>query len=213
MINILIADDHVLLREGLKKVIKSEIDMNIAGEFDNGTDVVGFFRKNDCDLVILDISFPERSGFDVLADIKRIKPNVKVIMLSMFPESLYAVRALKLGAKGYMTKDSPPEEIINAIRLVMNGKRYISENFAQRLAESVDSDIKKARHENLSEREMEVLIKIAQGRNIKEIADELTLSPSSVNTYRARILDKMNLKSNTEIIYYAIQYGLVKLNL
>ncbi len=213
MIKIVIADDHNLLREGLKKVIKSELDMKIVGEFDNGSDVLSYFRSNDCDLVILDISFPERSGFDILFEIKRIKPELKIIMLSMFPENLYAERAFKLGANGYMTKDSSPDEIIKAIRMVITGKKYISDNFAQKLAENIIVDKHKDKHEELSEREMEVLIKIAQGKSIREISEEMALSQSSVNTYRTRILEKMNLKSNTEIIYYAIQYGLIKINI
>ncbi|MFC2132079.1 response regulator [Bacteroidota bacterium] len=213
MIKILIADDHVLVREGLKKVFKRDIDMKVIGEVDNADDVIGFVRKNNCDVIMLDINFPERSGFEVLFDLKNINPKIKVIMLSMFPENLYAERALKLGAKGYLTKDSPPEEIIKAIRKVMNGQRYISENFAQRLAESVDENFKKAKHEELSEREMEVFVKIAQGKSIKEIAGDMAVSQSSVNTYRNRIFDKMNLKSNTEIIYYAIQFSLIKFNI
>lgn len=213
MIKILIADDHELVREGLKKVIKAEVDMKIVGEESDACGIIKFVINNDCDIIILDLSLPDRSGFDVLVDLKKIKPDVKVVILSMFPENVYAERALSLGAWGYLSKDYPADEIINAVRKIISGRRYFSENIAQKLAERLDSNIGEAGHESLSERELDVMVKIGQGKTVKEIADELSVSQSSVNTYRSRIFEKMNFKSNTEIIYYAIQNKLIEFKL
>jgi len=210
MIKILIADDHELVREGLKKVIKADIDMKIIGEASNVSGIINFVINKDCDIILLDLNFPERSGFDVLQEIKDINKQTKIIILSMLPEKLYAERALKLGAWGYLSKGAPADEIVHAIRQVMNGKRYISDVIAQLLVENVGKDFSKPLHDKLSNREMDVLIKIANGKAIKKIADEMMISLSTANSYRVRMMKKMSFNSNSEIIYYAIKNGLIE---
>ncbi len=206
---ILIADDHPLIREGFKKILDREVGLTVAGEATNANEVFTFLRKHPCDLVVLDITMPGRSGLDILEDIHRQHPEVKILILSIHPESRFAIRALKAGAHGYLTKDSAPEELVTAIRKIQQGDKYISPQLAQHIAHRLGPEQAVLPHERLSNREMEVFLNIAAGKTIQEIANALNVSPSTVNTYRNRILEKMGLKSNADIIHYAMRNHLV----
>ncbi len=208
-LSVYIADDHLLIREGLRRVLKDEAYIDVAGETANSGDVLSFVMENEVDVVILDINFPDRNGLEVLKDIKKAKPEVKVLMLSMYPEEHYAVRALKAGASGYLTKQSASEELIHAVNKVAKGGKYISSELAEKLAFDMDLTVGKASYTELSDREFEVLVLIAKGKPQNEIAADLSLSPSTVNTYRTRILEKLGFKSNAEIIHYAIENKLI----
>jgi two-component system invasion response regulator UvrY len=209
MIKILIADDHAVVREGLKQIISETSDMLVADEADNGQDVLDKVSEQNYDVVLLDITLPGRSGLDVLKQLKSKKPKLPVLMLSVHPEEQYAVRTLKAGAAGYLTKGSATDELIAAIRKISQGKKYISSSLAEKLAFDLDADHEKPRHEILSDREYQVMSMIASGKTVKEIADELSLSVQTISTYRSRILEKMKMKNNAEIIYYAVKQGLV----
>ncbi len=209
MIKILIADDHALIREGFKRLIAAEIGFRVIGEAENGLEALEFLRNHDCDLVVLDISMPGKNGLELLKEIRALRPNVKTLVLSMHPEDRFAIRALKAGAAGYLTKVSAPKELITAIHKIVDGGKYISESLAEKLAFNLDANAKKAEHERLSDREYEVFRLIAEGKAISEIAKTLNLSLSTVNTYRSRILQKMNMQSNAEIIHYALRNNLL----
>ena len=209
MIRIGIADDHYLIREGFQKLIDKEIDMTVVFEAENGAEVLEVVRNNDCDVIVLDIHVPGRSGLDLLTDLREMKPETKVLILTMQPEDHMAIRTLKTGASGYVTKDSAPDDLIKAIRKVHGGGKYISETLAERLAFDLDADRDRPPHETLSDREFQVFQSIGEGRTMNEICQELSLSLSTVNTYRARVLQKMNMQSNAELIHYAIKNNLV----
>lgn len=209
MKKILIADDHAIFREGLKQIIARTVDMEVAGEAADGQEVLRKVRENDYDLVVLDISMPGRSGLDVLTEIKSLKPRLPVLILSMHPEEQYAVRAFRAGAAGYVTKGSPPQELVEALEKVALGKKYVSPSLAEALADSLDHPDQKEPHMELSNREYQVLCMIASGKPVGKIAEELSLSVKTVSTYRTLILRKMNLKNNAEITRYAIQNSLV----
>jgi len=209
MINILIVDDHAVVRAGLRQIISGVSDMTVADEADGGAEALTKIRKKCCSMVVLDISMPDKSGLDVLKEIKNEHPKLPVLMLSMYPEDQYAVRSLRSGASGYMTKDSAPEELVTAIRTVAAGRKYISSDLAEKLAFNLDVDMKKDPHEMLSDREYQVLCMIASGKTISEIADQLCLSVKTISTYRSRILEKMQLKNNSELTNYAIRNHLI----
>ncbi|MCX5856724.1 MAG: response regulator transcription factor [Deltaproteobacteria bacterium] len=208
-IKILIADDHPIVRAGFKQVISDMPDMLVADEAANGQEVLNYIRKKDYDLVLLDISMPGRSGLEVLKDLKSEKPKLPVLILSIYPEEQYAIRALRAGASGYMTKASAPNELIAAIRKISEGGKYISASLAEKLAYYLDGDASKPPHETLSDREYQVMLMIASGKTVTEIADELCLSVKTISTYRTHILDKMKMKNNAEITLYAVQNKLV----
>ncbi len=210
MIKILIADDHAVVREGLKQIISENPDMIVTDEANNGQEVLNKVSEQHYDIVLLDITMPGKSGLDVLKQLKSKKPKLPVLMLSVHPEEQYAVRTLKAGASGYLTKGSATDELIAAIRKISQGKKYISSSLAEKLAFDLDIDHDKPRHEILSDREYQVMSMIASGKTIKEIADELSLSVQTISTYRSRILEKMKMKNNAEIIYYAVKQGLVE---
>jgi two-component system invasion response regulator UvrY len=210
MIKILIADDHVIVRTGLKQILSETNDLVVTGEAGDGQDTINKVCENDYDMVLLDISMPGRGGLEVLSEIKKNKPDVPVLILSMHPEEQYAVRALKTGASGYLTKQSAPDELINAIRKVSRGGKYVTTSLAERLASEIKIDIEKPRHEILSNREFQILCMIASGKTPRQISEELSLSAKTISTYRCRILSKMNMKNNAELTYYAIQNHLVK---
>ncbi|MFA6456692.1 MAG: response regulator transcription factor [Bacteroidota bacterium] len=210
MIHIIIADDHQLIREGLRKVLRDESDMKIVADVSNTHDLLEQLRKESADVLVLDVNMPGRSGIDVLADLKREFPSVKILMLSMHPEDALAVRALKSGAHGYITKNSPPEEMINAIRKVGGGRRYISETLADKLADNVQSKTSQELHHTLSDREFEVFQLLGAGVTVSEIAVRLSLSVPTVSTYRARILEKMKMETTAELIHYAVKNNLVE---
>lgn len=210
MIRILIADDHAIVRRGLKQILTEIPGVAAIDEAANGQEVLAMVNKEDYDLVLLDISMPARSGLDVLKQLRAERPGVSVLMLSMHPEEQYAVRALKAGAAGYLTKESAPDELIMAARKILAGGRYVSASLAERLAYDLDRPSDKPLHETLSDREFQILCMIASGRTVKEIGKDLALSVKTVSTYRARILAKMRFKNNAEITRYAIENGLLQ---
>ncbi|MDP8247339.1 MAG: response regulator transcription factor [Candidatus Tritonobacter lacicola] len=209
MIKILIADDHIIVRRGLKQIVAEFSDMVVTDEASNFQEVLDKVDKKDFDVVVLDITLPGRSGMDVLKQIKSQDPKLPVLVLSMHPEEQYAVRALRAGASGYLTKESAPDELIAAIRKVATGGKYISPSLAEKLAFELDTGTAKSPHEALSDREYQVLCMIASGKTVKEIAEELILSVKTISTYKARILEKMRMKSNAELTHYAIKNRLV----
>jgi DNA-binding NarL/FixJ family response regulator len=209
MIKILIADDHAVVREGVKHILSEMPDMVVAGEAGRGQEVLEKIGKKEYDLILLDIAMPGRDGLEILKDLKLQKPKLPVLILSMFPEEQYALRALKSGASGYLTKDSIPDELIKAIQKIMRGGKYISSSFSEKMLFSFDSNAEKPLHETLSDREYQVMRMIASGKTLKEIADELALSVKTVSTYKSRILDKTGMKNNVELTHYAVKHRLV----
>lgn len=210
MIKILIADDHAIVREGLKQILAETPDMVVADEANNGHDVVTKVLKNDFDVVLLDISMPGRNGIDILKQLKTERPRISVLILSMYSEEQYAMRALRAGASGYLTKESAPDELIEAIRRVSQGRKYISPAVAEKLALNLEPGSERPPHEVLSDREYQVMCMIASGKTIKEIGDQLGLSVKTISTYRARVLEKLNIKNNAALTHYAIQNRLVE---
>ncbi len=209
MIDILIVDDHAVVRAGLRQIISGVSDMVVADEAGDGIEALAKIRgKKRYSVIVLDISMPGKSGLDVLKEIRVQHPKLPVLMLSMYPEDQYAMRALRSGASGYMTKDSAPDELVTAIRTVAAGRKYINSDLAERLAFNLDAHMKKEPHEILSDREYQVLCTIASGKTISEIADQLSLSVKTISTYRRRILEKMQLKNNAELTNYAIRNNL-----
>ena len=209
MIRIIIADDHPIVRAGMKQIISEASDMKVADEAGDGRQLLNKIRTEKFDVVILDITMPHIDGLDVLKQLKIEKPKMPVIILSIHPESQYALRVLKAGASGYVTKTSAPDELINAIRKVNRGGKYISASVAEKLAFQLEADFEEMPHEALSDREYQVLCMLASGKTVTEIADELALSVKTVSTYRSRILEKMDMKNNAELIHYAVQNKLV----
>jgi DNA-binding NarL/FixJ family response regulator len=209
MIKILIADDHAIVREGLKQILLESPDLVVVAEASTGQEVLDKVVKNDLDLVVLDISMPGRGGVDILKEIKSLKPKLPVLILSMYPEEQYAVRVLKSGASGYLTKESAPIELVKAIRQISQGKKYISPSLAEKLAVDLEVSPDKLPHETLSDREYQVMCMIASGKTLKEIADGLSLSIKTISTYRSRILEKMNMRTNAELTHYAVKNRLV----
>jgi DNA-binding NarL/FixJ family response regulator len=210
MIKVLVADDHAVVRRGLVQILTEAPDMVAAGEASTGREVLQAVQKHDYDVLVLDIAMPEGGGLEVLQQLQTLKPDLRVLILSVYPERQYAVRALKTGAAGYLTKESVPDELIAAIRKVARGGKYVSQSLAEQLASELRGEVEKEPHEALSDREFQVMILLAAGKSITDVAEELSLSVKTVSTYRARILDKLNLKSTAEIIRYALEHGLVE---
>lgn len=209
MIRVLIADDHAVVRQGLKQILGDTPEMLVAGEAATGQQVLDKVRAESWDVVVLDISMPGHSGLDVIKQLKSERPKLPVLVLSMYSEDQYAMRVLKAGASGYLTKETAADELVKAIRKVVSGGRYVSPLLAEKLAFEIGADTGRLPHETLSDREFQVLRLIAAGKPVKEIAVELSLSVKTVSTYRARLLDKMNLGTNAELMHYAIQNHLV----
>lgn len=211
MINIYVVDDHVLVREGLKKILdQNTIDVKVCGEASNGDGIIEKLNEAEPDIVILDIALPGKSGLEVLKDIKERFPKLPVLMLSMHPEERFAVRSLRAGASGYLTKSGISDQLIKAIRqIVTHKKKYISPSVAEQLANQVDLNNNKPLHESLSDREFQVMCMIGSGKDVNKIAEELSLSIQTIHTYRNRIKDKMKLDSNVEITRYALKNGLI----
>ena len=210
MIRVLIVDDHTILRRGLSQIIAETEEMEVAGEADSGAQAIKLARAEPFDVVLLDISMPDRNGMDTLKQLKKEKPRLAVLMLSMHPEEHYAMRALKAGASGYLTKQSAPALLVTAIRQVASGRKYVSAELAEELARTVSDDNDRQRHETLSDREYETLRLMASGKTLTEIAAEMSLSVKTVSVYRARLLEKMQLKNNAELTYYALKHKLVE---
>jgi len=209
MIRILVADDHAVVRKGVKHICSEFPDAIFISEASNGVEVMEEIRKRDYDLVLLDISMPGKDGLEILKEIKLGKPKLPVLMLSMFPEEQFALRALKSGASGYLTKEGMPNELLKAIQKVLRGGKYLSESFSDELLLAMDRNIEKMPHETLSDREYQVMLMIAAGKTRKEISDKLFLSVKTVSTYRTRILEKMGLKTNADITKYIIKHNLM----
>lgn len=208
-IRLLIVDDHTIVRKGLKELVESDEMITVTAEAATAAEALRCLLNLDFDVVIMDISMPGRSGLEALKDIKKNYPRVPVLILSMYPEEQYAIRVMKSGAAGYMTKESAPEDLIEAIKSVVKGKKFISENIAQQMADHLDETAKALPHEILSDREYEVMLAIAKGRSVSEIAEDLALSAKTVSTYRYRLLKKLGLKNNLELIRYLINKKLV----
>ncbi len=209
MLRILIADDHPIFREGIKKHIDKEVDLKIEYEATDGIEAYNMLLDYDVDVVILDLEIPGKSGLEILTDIKKIKPKLPILIFSMHPEERYGVRAFKAGASGYLSKEVNSKTLIQAIHTVSTGRKYITPALAEKLATEVSKDSEKMPHELLSNREFEIMRMIALGKSVREIADELNLSVNTINTYRSRILEKMNMKTNMEIAYYAIKSEII----
>ena len=210
MIRALIADDHAVVRQGLRQILQETSDMQVTGEAATGPEALERARGDSYDVVVLDITMPGRSGFEVLKELRVERPELPVLVLSMHAEEQFAVRLLKAGAAGYLNKETAPEELVKAIRKVVAGGRYVSPTLAEKLAFEIDAGSDKLAHETLSDREFQVMRMLASGKTVKEIAAELSLSVKTISTYRARILAKMNLHTNAELIHYAITNQLVE---
>jgi two-component system invasion response regulator UvrY len=209
-INVIIADDHAILRTGLKQILAETEDISVIAEAQTANEAIAFSRNADADVLLLDISLPDRSGIDALKYIKKDNSKIAVLMLSMHREDQYAVRALKAGAAGYLCKQSASTDLVNAIYTVAKGKKFITPEVAEILANQVDAKNDKAPHENLSDREFQTLTLIASGLSVGEIATKLSLSVKTISMYRARLLEKMQLKHNAELTHYAIKNNLVE---
>jgi DNA-binding NarL/FixJ family response regulator len=208
-INVLIADDHAIVRQGLRQILSETEDLVVAGEADDGVEALQLARQQEWNVFLLDVSMPNRNGIDTLKQLKKEFPKLPVLILSMHPEEQYAVRALKAGASGYLTKQSAPEQLVTAIRQVARGKKYVSPTVAMQLADAIANDTEQPAHELLSDREYEVLKLIAAGKTLTQVADELNLAVATISTFRARILTKLGLSSTAEMIRYGLEHGLV----
>ena len=210
MIRILIADDHAIVRAGLKQFIADQPDMQVAGEAATGSEAIQLVRASEFDVVLLDISMPDKNGIDTLRLLRHVKPDLPVLMLSAYGEDQYAVNLLRAGAAGYLNKEAASTQLVGAIRTVVQGRKYVSPSLAQILADGVSGDGEKPLHAELSQREFQIFCKLAAGAAVSKIADELNLSVKTVSTYRTRILEKMAMKSNADLTYYAIKNGLIE---
>lgn len=208
MIRVLIADDHAIVRQGLKQIVEESGEMRVVAEAANGADALYKMREIACDVVLLDISMPGKSGIEVLKQIKEEKPKLPVLILSIYPEDQYAVRLIKSGAAGYMTKETAPMEVVEAVRRVASGKKYISPTVAEMLANDIRAPEEKRPHEILSNREYQIFLLFASAKTATEIADTLALSIKTVSTHRSRILEKMHMHNNAELMHYAIENNL-----
>jgi two-component system invasion response regulator UvrY len=207
---ILLIDDHAVVRQGLKLILADHIRSARFGEAQNAGEALNRVSKETWDVAVLDITMPGRNGWEVLREIKRLRPKLPVLVLSMHPEDQFAVRMLKNGAAGYLTKESAGEELAGAIKKVVSGGRYVSPSLAERMAAYLDIDVQKPPHERLSDREFQIMRMMASGKPVSQVARELSLSVQTISTYRARILEKMDLKNNAEMTRYAIEKGLLK---
>ena len=209
MMRVLIVDDHAILRRGLKALLADEFHGAAFGEASDTRQALEQLQKKEWDVVLLDITLPGKNGLDLLKELKVARPKLPVLVLSAHPEDQFALRALKAGAEGYMTKESAPEELAKAVRKILAGGRYVSPALAEKLALTVGQDSTRTPHETLSDREYEVMCRIASGKTVTEIAGELALSAKTISTYRARVLEKLGVKNSAEIVQYAIRNGLV----
>ena len=208
-LKIMLVDDHAVVRQGLKQILVEAFSDGVFGEAQNAAEALALVRQEPWDVVVLDLTLPGESGLDVLKQIRRDHSDLPVLILSMHPENQYAVRTIKAGAAGYLTKESAPEELVQAIRKIQSGGKYISDSVAEKLAFHIVTGDEKPPHEKLSDREYQIMCMIASGKEVKQIADELSLSVKTVSTYRARLLEKMNMQTNAEVTYYAISNHLV----
>jgi DNA-binding NarL/FixJ family response regulator len=209
MIGVLIADDHAIVRQGLKQILSHDLNLQVVGEASNGDEVLEMVERLRLDAVVLDITMPGKNGLEVLKELKRRHPDLPVLVLSMHPEDQFAIRILKAGAAGYVTKESAPEELIGALRKVCQGGKYVSPQLAEKLAVFIEDDKGKLPHEKLSDREYQVFRMLVLGKTVSEIAEELVLSIKTVSTYRTRVLEKLKMDTKAEMTRYALQNRLL----
>lgn len=209
-IKVFVVDDHAVVRQGIKHIIAQNSDMEVVGEASHGNEALRKIQNTDVDVILMDIEMPEKSGWEVMSQIKSLYPRLGVIILSIFPENHYGVRLIKAGASGYLTKSSAPEQLVQAIRTVSAGGKFISPSLGEKLIQELDKKGDQPLHSILSEREFQVFCMIASGKKTKEIADELSLSITTISTHRSNILEKMGMKNNAELIHYALKNGLVR---
>jgi DNA-binding NarL/FixJ family response regulator len=210
MIRIAIVDDHAIVRAGLRQFLSEQADFRITGEACNGRETLDIVRRKDADVILLDLSMPDQSGIELLAAIKAREPDLPVLILSGFPETHYATALLRQGAAGYLNKECDPEEIVTAIRTVCRGRKYITPAVGELLAEGLAGNADGPAHEQLSERELQVFLRLARGETVGHIADNMALSVKTVSTYRSRVLEKLKLASNSDLTYYALKNGLIQ---
>lgn len=209
MIRILIADDHAIVRAGLKQFIADQLDMEVAGEAATGAETIALVRSQEFDIVLLDISMPDKNGIDTLKTIKQIRPDLPVLILSAHAEEQYAVNLLRAGVSGYVNKETASTQLVSAVRTAVQGRKYVSPALAQMLAEGISGSGDEPLHGSLSQREFQIFCKLAGGQAVSQIADELHLSVKTVSTYRTRVLEKMGMKSNADLTYYAVKNGII----
>lgn len=209
MIHVVLCDDHAMVRRGIRDMLSESADIKITGEAASYAEVRELLRTAACDVLVLDLNMPGRGGMEVLASLRETDSPIKVLVVSMFPEDQYAIRCLRAGAQGYLNKAGDPEELVLAVRTVMGGRKYVTPEVSQMLVESLSKPVLELPHAALSEREMQTLVKIASGKRLSEIAEELLLSPKTVSVYRTRVLEKLKLANNAELTVYAIRNNLV----
>ncbi len=208
-VKLLIADDHAVVRQGIRQILSDAPEVHIVAEAANGAEALELMRQSDVDVVLLDLSMPGLNGLDVVRQVRHDRPAVRILVLSVHPEEQYAVRVMKAGASGYLSKASAPEELISALRCIASGHRYVTATLAERLAAELETGANKLPHELLSDREYQVLLLMAEGLRVQDIAERLTLSAKTVSTYRTRLLQKMNMRGSTELVRYALRHGLI----
>jgi two-component system, NarL family, invasion response regulator UvrY len=209
MIRVILCDDHAVVRRGIRDTLAEAVDIKVVAEAASYSEVREALRTHPCDVLVLDLNLPGRGGLEVLASLRETDSTVKTLVVSMYPEDQYAIRCLRAGAKGYLNKAGDPAELINAVRAVMQGRKYVTPEVAQMLVEHLSSPTPESLHASLSERELQTLTKIASGKRLSDIAEELMLSPKTVSVYRARVLDKLKLSNNAELTVYAIRNEMV----
>jgi DNA-binding NarL/FixJ family response regulator len=209
MIRVMLCDDHPFVRRGIRDTLSEAVDITVVAEASGYAELREALRKQDCDVLLLDLNMPGRGGLEALANLRETDPQIRVVVVTMYPEDQYAIRCLRAGAHGYVNKAGDPEALVTAVRTVAQGRKYLTPEVAQMLAESVSQPQVEAPHTLLSERELQTLLKIASGRRLSDIAEELLLSPKTVSVYRSRVLEKLGLSNNAELTVYAIRNGLV----
>jgi two-component system, NarL family, invasion response regulator UvrY len=209
MIHVVLCDDHAVVRRGIRDTLSEAVDIQVTGEASSYSEVREVLRTAICEVLVLDLNMPGRGGLEVLASLRESDSPIKVLIVSMFPEDQYALRCLRAGAQGYVNKAGDPGELVNAVRTVAQGRKYVTADVAQMLVESLSTPTPQALHATLSERELQTLLKIASGKRLSDIAEELMLSPKTVSVYRTRVLEKLKLGNNAELTVYAIRNGLV----
>jgi DNA-binding NarL/FixJ family response regulator len=209
MIKVCLVDDHTIVRKGLKQILEQNKEIEVSGEAKNASEMFKMLKTENFDVIVLDISLPGRSGIDALKQLKDLVPDLPVLILSMHPPEQYALRVMKAGASGYLTKESAPDELITAVEKISRGKKYINNELAEELANYVNGNVPKYPHSKLTDREFEVMKSIIKGKSLTHIAEELSLSVKTISTYRRRVLNKLNLKNNSELIRYGMDYDLV----
>jgi two-component system, NarL family, invasion response regulator UvrY len=209
MINVVLCDDHAMIRRGVRDTLSEHVDIRVTGESGNYAELKETLRNVECDVLILDLNLPGRSGLEALADLQTSYPQIKTLVISMFSEDQYAIRCLKAGAQGYLNKAGDPNAIVDGVRVIAQGRKYVTPAVSDMLVEHLSNPASQAPHSKLSERELQTLLKIASGKKLSEIAEDLMLSPKTVSVYRARLLEKLSLGNNAELAVYAIRNGLV----